>query len=181
MRRYAIPLLLAASLFGSARCSSIEESCRVGSLLCQDARSDRSLPAPERLSVDRLVAPDTFLRDRSAPFPEAVIPYQHEDISAATLHQWIVTGKAMTLIDVREPSEFAAGHIAGALNLAWNSGGLKGSLSQIAKDRPVVVYCASGNRSNQAATWLTDQGLRPVYDMLGGIAAWLAAGYPTEM
>ena len=86
----------------------------------------------------------------------------------------------MTLLDVREVSEVTAGHIAGAVNLPWTSGVLQKDHSKVPKDRPVVVYCRSGVRSNAAATFLQGKGYKPVYDMLGGMLAWQTAKLPVK-
>lgn len=107
-------------------------------------------------------------------------PYVHEDISVQTLDQWIKASKPLLLIDLREPSELPnTGIIAGTINKPWTSGVLQAEFAQLPKDKPVVLICASGNRSNQAATFLAAKGFMPVYDMLGGMAAWKTAGLPT--
>lgn len=72
------------------------------------------------------------------------------------------------LVDVRSPAEFASGALPGAINLPVQS--LGGSLAQLSKDRPVVVYCASGMRSARAASVLKKAGFE-VHD-LGPKAAW---------
>lgn len=79
------------------------------------------------------------------------------------------------LIDVRTPGEFASGHIDGAINI--NVQELSSRLSEIPQDKPVVLYCRSGNRSAQAAGILNSAGYTGIYD-LGGIIDWQAAGYP---
>lgn len=76
----------------------------------------------------------------------------------------------ITLIDVREPVEFAAGHVAQAVNVP---------LSAIdtydgAKDEAVYVFCRSGNRSQQAAHILSDMGYQPI-NVDGGILNWHGA------
>jgi phage shock protein E len=81
------------------------------------------------------------------------------------------------LLDVRTPEEFADGHIAGAVNIPLAE--LGNQLSQVPRDIPVIVYCRSGSRSAQAATLLRDSGYTNVLDM-GGIVAWVDAGYPVE-
>lgn len=78
------------------------------------------------------------------------------------------------LIDVRTPQEFADGHIAGAINIPVEEIG--GRLNEVPDDKPVVLYCRSGNRSAQAANILVGAGYTGVYD-LGGIIDWTAAGY----
>ncbi len=81
------------------------------------------------------------------------------------------------LIDVRTPEEFASGHINGAVNIPLDQIGNR--ISEIPQDKPVILYCRSGNRSNQAADILEGAGLTGIYD-LGGVIAWTAAGYPLE-
>jgi rhodanese-related sulfurtransferase len=80
-----------------------------------------------------------------------------------------------TVIDVREPWEFAAGHVPGAVLMPL------GSLSQHAGDLPrgrrIYVICASGNRSLVAADALVRAGFDAV-SVAGGMAAWRSAGQP---
>ncbi|MBQ8534258.1 MAG: rhodanese-like domain-containing protein [Bacilli bacterium] len=70
------------------------------------------------------------------------------------------------LIDVREDYEFKAGHIPGAVNIPL------GNITKIdySLDKTIIVYCKSGNRSNQAAIKLKNMGYN-VKDM-GGILDW---------
>lgn len=81
------------------------------------------------------------------------------------------------LIDVRTPEEFSTGHIAGAVNIPLQD--LPQRLSEIPKDKDVVVYCRSGNRSAQASSILASNDYTNVRD-LGGIIAWQQAGYALE-
>jgi phage shock protein E len=79
------------------------------------------------------------------------------------------------LIDVRTAEEFASGHLPNAINIPLQE--LPDRLAEVATDEPVVLYCRSGNRSNQAAQLLAGEGFTQVLD-LGGIVAWEAAGLP---
>ncbi len=81
------------------------------------------------------------------------------------------------LIDVRTPGEFAEGYIDGAVNIPLDQ--LASRLSEVPQDTPVVLYCRSGNRSNQAAGVLAQAGYTNVYD-LGGVLGWQAAGLPLQ-
>lgn len=81
------------------------------------------------------------------------------------------------LIDVRTPEEFASGHISGAVNIPLDT--ISTRLAEIPQDRDVVLYCRSGNRSNQAWNLLNGEGYSRIYD-LGGVIAWQAAGLPLE-
>jgi rhodanese-related sulfurtransferase len=82
------------------------------------------------------------------------------------------------VIDVREESEFAEGHIAGAVNIPIRS--LAQNLDQIPTDKPVVVYCASGHRAAVANAALHVMGLDNARAFPAGYGAWEAAGEATE-
>ena len=69
-----------------------------------------------------------------------------------------------TLIDVRTPEEFDAGHLDGALNLDWNAGTLDAGVADLPKDDTYVVYCRSGNRSAQATARMKELGFTSVID-----------------
>ena len=75
----------------------------------------------------------------------------------------IIRVMSRIIIDVREPEEFAAGHIDGALNISANeflSGTNK--LDGIDKDSEIIVYCRSGSRSNVAMQYLKQMGYHNV-------------------
>lgn len=79
------------------------------------------------------------------------------------------------LVDVRTPEEYAEGHIANSVNIPLQE--LTSRLNEIPHDTPVILYCRSGNRSNQALNLLVGEGYANLYDM-GGIIDWQAQGYP---
>ncbi len=79
------------------------------------------------------------------------------------------------LLDVRTPSEFDSGHIEGAVNIPLQE--LAARSDELPQDKPIVIYCRSGNRSAQAANLLNGQNFSGLYDM-GGTIHWTAAGYP---
>jgi phage shock protein E len=96
-------------------------------------------------------------------------------IDADTYQSTFIQGGAdHYLLDVRTIEEFEAGHIEGSANISHTE--VAARLAEIPKDKPVVVYCRSGNRSSQAVQVLRDAGYTQVYD-LGGIIAWEEAGY----
>src|SRR6187431_3814271 len=77
------------------------------------------------------------------------------DLTGAEAHQLVQAGAR--LVDVRTPSEFAAGHIAGALNIPLQQ--LDSRLTELQpKDTAVVLYCRSGSRSGSAARMLRNAG-----------------------
>ena len=75
-----------------------------------------------------------------------------------------------TIIDVRSPEEFAAGHLEGAINLDYEGGTLEAELGSLDQDAAYIVYCQSGRRSALATTLMTEAGFTGVTD-LGGIDA----------
>lgn len=91
-------------------------------------------------------------------------------IDPAALEQKLASPKPPFLLDVRQPSEFESGHIKGATLIPL--GALPDRLAEIPKDRPIVVYCRSGNRSARAAAFLKEQGYTKVENLSGGMNAW---------
>jgi rhodanese-related sulfurtransferase len=81
-----------------------------------------------------------------------------------------------TIIDVRQPDEWAEGHIAGAELVPLAD--VPESVDELPDDRPLYLICRSGNRSQRAAEFLIRQGLE-AHNVTGGMIAWLAAGKPT--
>jgi rhodanese-related sulfurtransferase len=77
------------------------------------------------------------------------------------------------LIDVREPDEYVAGHVPGAIPMPLSR--LGELASDLPRDRTVYVICASGNRSLRAATALTQAGFTTV-SVAGGTLAWSRSG-----
>ncbi|VXA93187.1 Rhodanese-like domain protein [Exiguobacterium sp. 8H] len=78
--------------------------------------------------------------------------------------------KEITLLDVREVSEYDGGHIEGSVNAPLSS--LDANHLPYPKDEPIYVICRSGNRSAQAASQLQDAGYTEIYDVSGGMMAW---------
>lgn len=77
-------------------------------------------------------------------------------------------------VDVREPEEFSQVRIAGAKLIPLSE--FAERYSELPKDQPVVLYCRSGNRSGQAAGWLSGKGYSQLYNLEGGIVGWYQAG-----
>jgi hydroxyacylglutathione hydrolase len=77
-------------------------------------------------------------------------------------------------IDVREPDEFALGHVSGACPVPL--GALASMEHELPAGRPLLTYCGSGQRSVTAASILERLGVGPVVDLRGGYGAWQEAG-----
>jgi len=80
------------------------------------------------------------------------------------------------VLDVRTESEWDSGHIEGALHI--HGGKLQERMSDVPQDRHVFVVCGSGYRASIASSFLKREGYVDVTNVLGGMAAWKAAGYP---
>jgi len=91
-------------------------------------------------------------------------------------------GNGLVIVDVRETDEFATGHIPGAVHVprSYLETRIEGFIAD--RERPVVLYCASGNRSAFAAHTLAEQlGYTDVASMTGGITLWKDRGYEVEV
>lgn len=80
-----------------------------------------------------------------------------------------VVGKDVQLIDVRTPEEYEAGHIDDAKNIDFFAENFQDEFSKLDKEKPVYIYCKSGNRSGQSALKLKAMGFNEIYDLQGGI------------
>lgn len=98
-----------------------------------------------------------------------------KDIFPEELQEW--EEKGAMLIDVREPFEFALGHIANVKNIPLSQ--FMGRKDEISE--PVVLICATGNRSGQIAHYLAENlGYTEVANLLGGVLGWSQQGRKLE-
>jgi rhodanese-related sulfurtransferase len=103
-------------------------------------------------------------------------PAKTKNLTPQQVSAMLKTGQAL-LIDVREPAEFAADRIHGALNFPLSTFDPKALPRSM--DRTIVFQCGSGKRSATAVERCQAQDLRFDSHLAGGIAAWRAAGLPT--
>lgn len=82
------------------------------------------------------------------------------------------------VIDVRETHEWDRGHIPNARHIALGQLGKRIQEVEKFKTRPIIVVCASGNRSSSACGTLKRAGFEQVFNLSGGIGAWSEAGLP---
>ena len=102
---------------------------------------------------------------KQIPPQEAVMLFNHADA---------------LVLDVREQSEWADGHIAKAKHIPL--GQLKNKLADLEKHKgkPIIAVCRSGNRSNTACGVLKKAGFENLHNLAGGMQAWEQAGLPRE-
>jgi rhodanese-related sulfurtransferase len=98
----------------------------------------------------------------------------YNDIFPEEVKQWQQQGAA--LVDVREPWEYAQGHVPGTTNVPMSE--LPTRLKEIPEK--VVLVCASGNRSGQVAMYLIEHGHTHVANLMGGTFGWQQRGLPIE-
>jgi rhodanese-related sulfurtransferase len=101
-------------------------------------------------------------------------------VDVETAHEALSSDEGAQLIDVREPVEWAeTGVPQGAVLIPL--GDLESrAAAELAADRPVYVICRSGNRSRTGSDILVGLGFAEVYNVDGGVVAWLDAGLPVE-
>src|SRR5579859_1113440 len=127
-----------------------------------------------RVGLDRVVGQ---LADPAAVFagrPDLVERSSRLTIAQLAELQGLEPG--LQLVDVRAAAETATGTIPGAVEIPLAV--LADSLDALDRDLPVVAYCASGYRSQVAASTLAAAGFGDVSDLLGGYGAWDTAGLP---
>lgn len=98
-----------------------------------------------------------------------------KDLSAAEFDT-ALTGNAVQLVDVRTSQEYSSGHLEGALLIDWTGSQFQEGIAKLDKEKPVLLYCASGRRSAAARSSMEEAGFKDVKHLEGGIATWTQAG-----
>lgn len=101
-----------------------------------------------------------------------------QEIDSTTLNQ-LLNEQKITLVDVREPGEYAGEHIPEAKSIPLSQFN-PDAVKQLA-EKPIVLYCQSGNRSLKAANKLLEAGWESVTHLKGGLPTWKGAGYTTQV
>ena len=137
---------------------------------------DRATPALARVGVDDVQG---FLQWgmidwRSEGLPIETVP----QISVHDLEQWLDEGREVEVIDVREPAEWMEGHIARAVHVPMLEAVRR--RDELTPGRAKAVVCAGGLRSSAVISALKRHGVSDFYNVTGGMAAWVKAGYAVE-
>lgn len=82
------------------------------------------------------------------------------------------------VVDSREPHEHAEGHVPGSIQIQHMA--TLAQADKLARDRPILFICKSGQRSAVAAEFAASLGLTDLYNVEGGHDAWREAGYPMD-
>lgn len=102
-----------------------------------------------------------------------MIPVDTPEIGVDQLAEAVRGGA--TIVDVREPSEYVAGHVPGAVHIPM--GQLPHRMTELYRAAPVYVVCASGNRSAAMTDFLRNAGF-DAYSVAGGTSEWARSGRP---
>jgi phage shock protein E len=120
-------------------------------------------------------AQDETPTESSASVAAAGVSVVPPEEAAATLAD---PPEDLVILDVRTQEEFDEGHIEGAVLLDIYRDDFAEELATFDRDVPYVLYCRSGNRSQQARQMMADLGFASVQDVDGGIVGWQQAGFP---
>ena len=96
--------------------------------------------------------------------------------SVGTLQATRLINDGAVVLDVREPAEFAAGHVVNSRNIP--TGELERRAAELPANKAVIVVCASGTRSARAASVVRKAGRADVFCLDGGLSGWQQAGLP---
>jgi len=109
--------------------------------------------------------------------PDLVWPT--ERASAPMVAEELASADPPLVLDIRNPREWSAKHIAGSVNIPLNH--LQQRIAEVPRDRRIAVHCAGGYRSSIAASILHQYGITHLIEMAGGLAAWEAAKLPVVL
>jgi rhodanese-related sulfurtransferase len=93
-----------------------------------------------------------------------------KEITTTELKEQMKADQTAVYVDVREVDEFEDGHVEGMKNMPLSS--FAETHEELPKDKEIVLMCRSGNRSMQAAEFLTQQGYTIVTNVAGGMLSW---------
>ena len=112
------------------------------------------------------------------PAAPVTAPSAPERVDAVRFAE-VVASPGVTILDVRTPEEFAAGHIEGAINYNVEGPDFSAQIAGLDPAGTYAVYCRSGNRSQPAVAAMAQAGIPGIYELESGIIGWDEAGLPT--
>jgi hydroxyacylglutathione hydrolase len=104
--------------------------------------------------------------------------FELDDIGEMTVHEIKAAKGRLQVVDVRSPSEWEEGHVPGAEHIFLPE--LREKSRQLAKRKPVAVYCDSGYRASLGASILKQEGFETVSNVPGSWQAWKKAKFTVE-
>ena len=139
----------------------------------------RTVPRTRRRALARRVCTTCCLVTAALlPALSVADEFQTPAVSAAEVHARQGTPDAPLVVDVRPNGEYKSGHVAGAVNLPYNT--IDKHLDELLDAKGVVLYCTLGHRTKQAEQTLLDNDVPNVFHLEGGLSAWRQAGFPVH-
>jgi hydroxyacylglutathione hydrolase len=143
-------------------------------VLEDQAHLERAVRYLIRAGYDQIIG---YLRDGTEGWYNAGLPT--ESLPLLSVHQlkrMLDQGEELLVLDTRGQDEWESGHIAGSLHIYV--GYLEQRLAEVPKGKPIAVICNVGHRAGLGASILLRAGYPSVYNVLGSVKAWVAAGFP---
>ncbi|SKA92483.1 Rhodanese-related sulfurtransferase [Prosthecobacter debontii] len=131
----------------------------------------------------------TYAAIDAAPLPDNVelgppkiqLPASVQQLSPLEVAAWLTAHPEATVIDLRMPEEITReGRLTGSHHYDFLQSSTADKLAQLDHDKPYLLYCALGGRSEKAAVQLSQQGFKQLVILKGGLDAWLKAGQPVS-
>jgi len=135
------------------------------------------LAVPALLAFGVILTVGCAARESKTPLPPII-----KDVTAKeafTLTQENRNNPDFVILDVRTPQEFAEGHIAGAINIDFNSPAFSEKIDKLDRGKTYLLHCRSGSRSQATFDMMKKLNFTRIYHMIGGILEWQANGLPT--
>lgn len=151
MNRLKKILMLALALmlvFSISACGDKKEPAKDGMDLTKNEASNETATKTESEAVDMA----NLVDDYYANMPKHIYKIKQDEFV-----QMVKDGADMTVLDIRGAKDYAEGHIKGAVNLPWGAA-ISDNLTKIPKDKPLMVYCYTGQTAGQAVATLNIAG-----------------------
>ena len=121
-----------------------------------------------------------LIKEKAATLKGKNVVGKDHQIGVDEFDKLVKSGK-VRLVDVRTPKEYAEGHIEGAINVDWKNRHFADNIQKaVGNEKPVAIYCRSGNRATRAMYAMDALGYNEVYNLEHGIKSWNAAKKPIK-
>ena len=137
-----------------------------------EADAARAVPALARVGLDEIAGYVVGADVRACGLPVGTLT----NVTVQELAGRVAHEPDLVVLDVREPAEWADGHMPGARHIPMRQ--VSERLAEIPRDRPVALTCAGGTRSSLVASLLLSRGFTDLVNVWGGMNGWAQAGLP---
>ena len=137
-----------------------------------EADAARAVPALARVGLDDIAGYVVGADVRACGLPVGTLT----NVTVQELAGRVAHEPDLVVLDVREPAEWADGHMPGARHIPMRQ--VSERLAEIPRDRPVALTCAGGTRSSLVASLLLARGFTDLVNVWGGMNGWAQAGLP---